>query len=60
MAKAALSDADLGAKMQISSANSHKHLGGMIPQTFYYFGAFAQLGARQLLGDVSLVVTLAT
>ena len=42
MAKAALSDADLGAKMQISSANSI-NIGRLIPQTFYYFGAFAQL-----------------
>ncbi len=43
MAKAALSDNDLADKMQISSANSI-NIGRLIPQTFYYFGAFAQIG----------------
>ncbi len=42
MAKAALSDAELAKKMQVSSANSI-NIGRLIPQTFYYFGAFAQI-----------------
>ncbi len=42
MAKAALSDADLASKMQISSANSI-NIGRLIPQTFYYFGALSQI-----------------
>ncbi len=42
LAKAALSDVDLAENMQISSANSI-NIGRLIPQSFYYFGAFSQI-----------------
>ncbi len=42
LAKSALSDVELAESMQISSANSI-NIGRLIPQSFYYFGAFSQI-----------------
>lgn len=42
LVKQAFSDIELSRKIELSSANSI-NIGRLIPQSFYYFGAFAQL-----------------
>lgn len=54
LVKQAFADAELNAKFRLTSANSI-NIARLIPQTFYYFNAYAQL-KRQGKTDVAFVV----
>ena len=54
LVKQAFADTELNAKFRLTSANSI-NIARLIPQTFYYFNAYAQL-KRQGITDVNFVV----
>jgi threonine synthase len=55
LVKAAFADRDLNGRMQLSSANSI-NVARLLPQSFYYFNAYAQLDRMDKAGELIVCV----